>query len=369
MTPRIFLDALPWDFRSRNTDWRYIRYVLARMTEFAPNLQFVTQTSPRVTVSGNVKAIRAAIGRRIGFPLTERQLWTHRLSAADLRRSGANVVFAQAFPVNAGAVPLVWQSAVLDPAMQLNGHFGVSAQTLQDEIDVKRPLFQRAARVQMFSSAEVQRHRQSFPESADRFVATPYFVPHLRACQESALARHDAPGVVRVLFVGNHALRKGLPQLLDAFLALPAPVLARAHLTVISNFDRSPMRVPDHPRLTVLRGAPSDVVLRHMRDSHILVNVAHFESYGVVFLEAMAQGMACLGPDWEVQREFFDGGRAGVNLPCDASAIRVALERLIENDAERARIGRAAWQRFQRHYAPEHAAARYRALFYSVLPA
>ena len=193
--------------------------------------------------------------------------------------------------------------------------------------------------------------------------------PHLRACSEADLDRHHAADPVRILFVGNNALRKGLPQLLEAFTKLPQSVQSRAHLTIISNFDRSPIPVPDHPRMTVLRGAPGDVVLHHMRQSHIFVNVAHFESYGVVFMEAMAQGMACLGPAWEVQREFFDEGRAGVNLRCDPTDIRIALERLIEDEEERSRLGRAAWLRFQQRYAPDKSAKAYRELFYQALEA
>lgn len=148
---------------------------------------------------------------------------------------------------------------------------------------------------------------------------------------------------------------------------LPTVVQEMAVLTVISNFDRSPMRLPPNDRITVLRGAESARVMAEMQRAHIFVNVARFETYGVVFHEAMSQGLACLAPDWEVQRELFDDGRAGLNLPCDAKAIESALERLIEDEEFRYKLGVAAWDRFQRRYAPAIVAAKYAELFRSVL--
>lgn len=359
--PKIFLDALPWDARKRNTDWRYIRYALPRLAEWQPDLRFVTQRSPWVTLAGNVQAVRAAIGWRIGMPVGALSATTHRLAAGELRQSGANLIFAQHYPTNAGSVPVVWENAVIDPEMQLNYH--VTQRALDAEIEAKRPLFSKAAYVQVFTEAERSRLARSFPEAADRFFAVPWFNPHLRACDSQLLDRHLGADPVRILFVGNNALRKGLPELLQAFTALPAPVLQRAQLTIISNFDRSPINVPTHPRIQVLHGATSHVVLQHMRESHVFVNVAHSESYGVVFHEAMSQGMVCVGPRWEVQREFFNGGTAGLNLRCDPTEIRIALEQLIEDEALRSRIAYAAWKRFQDVYAPEHAAAGYHKLF------
>ena len=82
-------------------------------------------------------------------------------------------------------------------------------------------------------------------------------------------------------------------------------------------------------------------VLALMRDSHVLVNVSHIESFGMVFLEGMSQGMLCLGPDWEVQREIFDEGRAGMNMRCEVGTLAC---RIITGDrrrgvSNRARIG------------------------------
>jgi len=361
----VFLDELPWDMRSRNTDWRYVRFAMPQLMQYEPSLRLTVQRSPWVTVRGNLETMLAAAGRRIGFSVSEQRLLTSHLDAAELRRSGAGLVFAhRAFPLNAGAVPVVWQQAVLDPEMQRS--YGVSAAALQQEIELKRPLFQRSAAVQLSTEAEVRRHVLMFPESAAKFVGIPFFTPYIQACSQTALERHWSANPVRILFVGNHALRKGLDQLLDAFLGLPADVQKRAILTVVSNFDRSSLHLPQHERVTFVRGFNRAQVMPEMRRSHIYVNVARFESYGLVFHEAMSQGLACLGPAWEVQRELFDDGKAGVNLPCDVAAIRIALEDLIVDSAKRYSLGTAAWQRYMSRYTPAVVAGQFAALFHSV---
>lgn len=364
--PRIFLDVLPWDVRSRNTDWRYVRYALPRLKEYEPGLEITIQSSRLVTVLGNLKAARAAAGWRVGLPTSPYRRDTSRLSAGQLAASRANVIFAQrSLPLNAGSVPVVWENAIVDPAMQLA--YGVTPSQLEREIELKRRLFPRAAAIQVFTEAEAKRHRTIFPEVADRFHAIPWFAPHVRPAEFAGLQKHRNPGTVRLLFVGNQAHRKGLDQLLAAFCALPHCTQQRALLTVISNFDRCHIDIPANDRITVLGGATSERVMDEMRRAHIFVNVARFETYGVVFLEAMSQGNACLAPDWEVQRELFDDGRAGEVLSCRADSIRASLLRLIEDDQARYALGLAAWTRYQQNYAPAVVARRYAQVFSDVV--
>ena len=363
---QVFLDELPWDIRSRNTDWRYVRFDLPRLSDFDPSLCLTPQRSHAISLAGNVKTIRAAVGRRVGLPLTEYALTTSRLSAAALRHSNADIIFAhRAFPLNAGSKPVVWQSAIIDPVMQSS--YGVSDQSIAEQIAVKGPLFARCAAVQVSTQAEAKRHAMLFPQLADRFVAIPFFTPGVKPCEPEALERHLHDGPVRILFVGNHARRKGLDLLLEAFLQLPPHVQSQTRLTVVSNFDRSPMELPSHANITYVRGMAHREVLAEMAHSHLLVNVARLESYGLIFVEAMAEGMVCLGPQWEVQRELFQDGEAGVNLACDASAIADSLQTLILSPALRHRIGTAALQRFRDHYAPAVVARRYCRMFTDVL--
>ena len=358
---RVFLDELPWDIRSRNTDWRYVRFSLPLLMQYESSLYFTMQSSRWITARENIRTVRNTLGRRLGL-LPKREELTSTLSETDLARSKSDLVFAhRAFPTNAGGAPVIWQNCILDPQMQLS--YGATQADLDSETAAKAKLYRQAARVQVSTEAEARRLGEMFPDIADRFAPVPFFTPHVVACAAGALRKHLEEGAVRILFVGNQAWRKGLDLLLQAFVGLPQPVLAQAQLTVISNFVPPAVPVPGHTKIKVLRGVDSARVLQEMSQAHIFVNVARFESYGLVFHEAMSQGLACLAPDWEVQRELFDYGAAGTLLSPDAHAIGTALEGLITDPQRRYDLGVAAWQRYQERYAPAIVAKKYAKLF------
>ncbi len=361
---RVFLDELPWDVRSRNMDWRYVRFSLPLLARYEQSLELIMQQSRWITARENISVLWQTLARRAGLR-SVRSRQTSTLSASDLARSGARVVFAhRAFPLNGGAVPTVWQNCILDPDMQLA--FGATQDEIDAEIGTKGKLYRLATAVQVSTEAEAERLGRYFPDIADRFVAVPFFTPHVHACEQESLQKHLEPGPVRILFTGNQAWRKGLDLLLEAFLGLDESLQKRAELTVISNFVPPAVALPVHRRITILRGADNARVMQEMARSHIFVNVARFESYGLVFHEAMSQGLACLAPNWEVQRELFDNGAAGRLLSPRADAIRLALEELIPDPQQRFRLGTAAWLRFRRRYAPEIVARQYAKLFHSL---
>lgn len=360
---RVFLDEVPWDMRSRNTDWRYVRFDLPQLARFEPSLQMVQQQSPWITLRENLRTIRNAGGRRIGWPPVPGSGEQSTLSQRELARSRADVVFShRGFPMNAGATPVVWQRPIVEhPVKHKHGHY-------QTELQVRGPLFHRAAFVQVHTASQARRHAQLFPDIAERFVSVPFFLPYVHACEEVDLQRHTSDGPVRILFVGNHAARKGLDLLFTAFTSLPAETQRDARLTVISHFDRSRIAVPQNEQIELLSSVPVARVMEEMRRAHILVNVARFETYGLVFIEAMSQGTVCLGPDEEVQRDLLGVAEgettpAGLNLPCHADPIRFALQALIHDPQRRAAMARAAWLRFGQRYAPEIVARQYAELF------
>jgi len=256
-------------------------------------------------------------------------------------------------------------NAIVDPEMT-RSFFEISHAEWDDVVGIKGELFRKAAVVQVCSETEAERHARTFPDIADRFVPIPLFIPHLVPAPESILDKHRKAEPVRLLFVGNQARRKGLQETLDAFESLPHSVRRSASLTVVSRFERGRIAVPNDPSITVHHGLPQAEVLELMRASHVLVNVAHHESYGMIFPEAMSNGMLCLGPNWEVQRELFDNGRAGVNVRCEVDLLRAAMRRVIEDEDYRMAIASAGLRRFNERYAPAIVASKYADLFHAV---
>jgi glycosyltransferase involved in cell wall biosynthesis len=362
----IYLDGFPFTYRARNSDWTYVERKMPRVAKWAPDIRFVLQKSRIVALRANYKAVRAAIGRRIGMPM---DLWvanTDYLDAAELGRSGCNMIFShRGFPLNSGDIPVIWMNAIVDPEMT-KSYFKLSDTAIEEEVEVKGRLFHRATVVQVCTEAEAERHARTFPDIANRFVHVPLFIPHLRAAPGNIIEKHRKAAPVRLLFVGNDAKCKGLQETLSAYASLPEMVRRGTSFTIVSHFDRGKIAIPNDPRITVHRGLPQADVIEHMRAAHILVNVSHFESYGNVFLEAMSQGVLCVGPDWEVQRELFNNGRAGMNVRCEVSLVRSAMLRAIEDEEYRIALASAGWQRFNEQYAPAVVASKYANLFRAV---
>jgi glycosyltransferase involved in cell wall biosynthesis len=302
----------------------------------------------------------------MGVPLTSRDILTDRLDRGELKRSRCDVVFShRGFPVNSDGYPVIWMHGIIDPEMSMS-YFHLGEKDIEALIDARRDLFRRADMVQVCSDAEARRHAKMFPDIANRFVGIPLFCPHITAAPESILNKHDRPAVIQILFVGNDARRKGLQETLDAFMSLSAATRHHATFTIVSHFDDGDIKVPNNPQIKVHKGMAQQGVTELMRRSHVLANVSRHESFGNVYLEAMSQGALCIGPNWEVQRELFDNGRAGMNVNCQVDSIRAALLQAIEDEELRASMARAGWRRFQTHYAPEIVAGMYARLFRSV---
>ena len=77
------------------------------------------------------------------------------------------------------------------------------------------------------------------------------------------------------------------------------------------------------------------------------------EGFGIVFLEAMACGKACIGAAAGAIPEVIQEGRTGLLVePDDASAIAGALVRLLQDDRLRQAMGQAGRERYAAEFAP-----------------
>jgi glycosyltransferase involved in cell wall biosynthesis len=102
-------------------------------------------------------------------------------------------------------------------------------------------------------------------------------------------------------------------------------------------------------------------------EAAIFTAPARYEPFGLGILEAAAAGCALVLGDIVSLRENWDG--AAVFLPTeDKEQWRSALSRLIEDCAERERLGAAARARAG-HFTLAHCAARYRALYRELIGA
>lgn len=151
-------------------------------------------------------------------------------------------------------------------------------------------------------------------------------------------------GKLRVLFVGGLGQRKGLSYLLRAVEMLGDAV----ELTLLgrkTSEECAPLNLATQKHRWV-PSLPHAEVLREMGQHDVLLFPSLFEGFGLVILEAMAQGVPVIttphtaGPD--VIRDGVDGFLVPIRSP---EAIAQRLDQLAANRGLLADMKRAAWER------------------------
>jgi len=161
-------------------------------------------------------------------------------------------------------------------------------------------------------------------------------------------ARMDTPDEAIVLYVGSLFTRRHIPELVEAFGCL-ARRRADVRLEIVGD-NRTTPRV-DVGALVRASGAEDRISLRsYVADEALaalygraraFVFLSEYEGFGLTPLEALAAGVPIVVLDTPVAREVYADAALYVPSP-DPPLVAAALERVLGDPAERARILEAA---------------------------
>lgn len=208
----------------------------------------------------------------------------------------------------------------------------------------------RATVENLLSTEQPPANLVAFP-AADHRQPPPAKDVIAQACQ-----RCQAKGPLRILFVGNVIVRKGLHTLLLALAQLP-PTLVRLDVVGSLDVDRATSRLVhslierEGLRQSVeLHGRVSDEELRHhfMR-SHLLV-VPSYEGFGIVYLEAMSFGVPVIATTTGAAHEIVTHGENGLLIARDdVDALAQHIHALHTDRARLQAMSQSARQRYDAH--------------------
>lgn len=208
----------------------------------------------------------------------------------------------------------------------------------------------RAHAVAATTAAVLRRVAQDVPEAVTKARVYPYpFLPPSVLLSAEADGSGDA-----VTYVGRLEPRKGV---LDLAAAIPA--LCRRHPDIRFRFIGRDM--PSNAsglscsevilqmagafrrQVEILPAQPREEVLRLMAESSICVFPSHWESFGIVILEAMAAARPVVVTKGSGMAELVNDGETGLLVePRDAAKISSAIGRLWESERLRQLLGSAA---------------------------
>ncbi len=188
-------------------------------------------------------------------------------------------------------------------------------------------------------------------------------IPHGMEDRSKGLNPRRNSEYVTVLYTGRLELRKGIDMLLEVIPALcfkhPAvrfilvgEEIPRSYgITPTASFKESLAAAPFRDRV-IFTGAVSDAELeRLLAECDVFVAPSRYESFGLVFIEAMMFGKPAIGCRAGGMAEVIVDGVTGLLAePGDSQSLAEALDRLISSAELRKSLGEAGRKRYLEHY-------------------
>jgi glycosyltransferase involved in cell wall biosynthesis len=217
---------------------------------------------------------------------------------------------------------------------------------------VTRLSARRAARVitvSDFSKREIVRHLGIEQSKIDVIYSGATMIGH------SAARGAGPPRERLVLYVGSLFNRRHIPELVGGFARLAANHPG-VRLEIVG--DNRTLPHVDVQALIAGSGAaerirarsyvPDDTLAELYARASAFAFLSDYEGFGMTPLDALAAGIPVVVLDTEVAREIYGPAALFVDRP-DPAAIQLALERVLFDDGERARILGAAAQQLERY--------------------
>jgi len=226
----------------------------------------------------------------------------------------------------------------LDPRMRGTDP---SSSDVRNRAAYEKSVFDSAARIFTFSDWSARLIAANYDISPGRLevVGAGSNIDHnLLAGERDYGARH-------ALFIGVDFERKGGPDVLRAF-AKVRQQLPSARLTIVGELPAGQI-APGVVSLGLVRGQGALSAI--IRSASLFVMPSVWEPFGIVFLEAMAAAIPCIGADAFAMPEII-GDTGSVVPPNDVERLAREMHTYLADEALCAERGRAARERYLQHY-------------------
>lgn len=331
----IHLETPFWFYNPHGSDWR-MKMILAR--EFA-DFKLRVQHNWLYVALYNLQLFLAA-----RLPLRLR--WSFSVIMSRLRGwllgvIGVRYLIAQGSnPPTDQRFKLLWETYFLPPQKGETGRDDDFTRGGKDRwiraIETYGPA---ASYIAVRGAESVRLLKAMYPEFAHKVLDLRFVQPEFNIASTSEVEAKQQSDVVKILFVGREARRKGLPRVIAALKGLRESGIENFELTVVSSFVDGYVEGLNESWINCFRELSHEEVLEMFRRSHIFVMPSEYESYGLVYLEAMAYGCAVVARDQEPQCELMDYGNAGLLVNSySTSSIASALKSLIADQSLRLKI-------------------------------
>jgi len=171
------------------------------------------------------------------------------------------------------------------------------------------------------------------------------------------------PGPPTVVYLGRMEHRKGTPELLQALPQVLDAVPEARFVLIGADRPHCPggrthaayleQDFPAHVRrqVTLAGRLPQSEVDRWLQTANLFVAPSRYESFGLIFPEAMRWGTPVVGTTAGGIPEIVEHGKSGILVrPESPAELAAAILRLLKNPAEAAALGAAGRERVEREF-------------------
>ncbi|AFY30865.1 glycosyltransferase family 4 protein [Calothrix sp. PCC 7507] len=209
--------------------------------------------------------------------------------------------------------------------------------TYQPILALEKQCFENAAHIVACSDWARQSVIEDYAISPKKVTTIPYGMP-LEQFEIIQRPRNLTSNKTRLLFVGNDFTRKGGYDLLNIFLE---HFIDTCELNIVTNAS---IDIPEIPSIQLHKGIRpmSPELFQLYQDADIFVLPTHEDVYGVVFIEAMASGLPCIGTKVMAVPELVKNGVNGFTIPPkDKNSLYGVLRKLVDSPELRLSMGLA----------------------------
>lgn len=344
LQPRYFI-------RPNNTDWRH-NYLLEQAflkknAESRNLLSFTLRRSFSALYSMNAGHVFRALKGRLSISTSFSDRYLVPLFSSD-KANEFDVIYSYGcYPLNSPK-PVVWHTG--PTYIDIHKSRGVPLERIDDEIHCKEKCAKMASIISLSSERALIDFDCQFPGYTEKLVVLPFVMPFITLLDEESIVSKHKRFPINILFVGREAKRKGLDLLIDAFVQLNTIVDIPIQLTVVSNFNDGSINLPSLSNIHWFKSLEQNEVYELMNNAHIFAMPSRRESYGLVYLEAMAAGAVCIAPSREPQISIMRNGDLGELCEVSAQGVYEAMHKLIVDHEYRINKAIKAMKEFDNEY-------------------
>lgn len=349
---RVFVSLLPFTF-TKSTDFDYVRS-LKRCAEDL-NVEFAY---PQCKLWGWKENLFTILNKMFHVFHVKYRFQVHfnqKYLNSEYVSRNIDIVYSQEIcPMNTNGKPVFLETTFMKPGDDGEANEFMEHSFNSRAVPLMRENLSSRCFINLKSKKEIENAIKIFPEAKDRFVNLPFLLPSLTPiAKEDIISKFTETDVLRFLFVGGQAKRKGLEELLKAYCVTRRKYPSvKMEMHIVSGFQDGNIRIPKDQTI-VLHGKLSKKDTHDLFEKcHSFIMVSHRESYGLAYIEAMAKGCIVITRDYYPQKEMVDFGRIGLfATPYDVDSIVSAMSQVIEmNSEQRIKMALNGWNKFNTTY-------------------